>query len=113
MCWFIWVFFLFLLGVGEGFEYLVVVGCSGRVAQDGLALLPKHGSWVFLQGSRIEHRSPKSVVVGSNPTPPAKRLQPICKLSSGEALQVIGCMFQKEFFLSRSEQACKFFITRY
>jgi len=60
---------LFLLGVGEGFEYLVVVGCIvGRVAQDGLASV---WSCVVNLLSRIEHRPPKSVVVGSNPTPPA------------------------------------------
>ena len=33
-------FFLFFLDIAEGFEYLVVVGCSvGRVAQHGLALV--------------------------------------------------------------------------
>ena len=68
-------FFPFSLGVREGFEYLVVVGCigqtGGRVAQYGLALMLKQGSWVLLQESRTEHRPPKSVVVGSNPTSPA------------------------------------------
>ena len=86
VCWFIWVFFIFLLGVGEGFEYLGVVGCSGRVAQDGLALLLKQGSWVFLQGSRIEHRPPKSVVVGSNPTPPVLTKKELLSLSFSSML---------------------------
>jgi energy-coupling factor transporter ATP-binding protein EcfA2 len=68
-------FFPFFLGVREGFEYLVVVECigqmGGRVAQYGLALVLKQGSWVLLQESRTEHQPPKLGVVGSNPTPPA------------------------------------------
>jgi hypothetical protein len=72
-------FFLFFLGVREGFEYLVAVECirqkMGRVAQHGLAPLLKQGSWVLLQELRIEHQPPKLGVVGSNPTSPATYLK--------------------------------------
>ncbi len=70
-----------LLGVGEGFEYLVVVGCIGRVAQDGLIAVVSRWSWVLSQRSRIEHRPPKSVVVGSNPTPPVLTKKELLSLS--------------------------------
>jgi hypothetical protein len=103
-------FFPFFLGIREGFEYLVVVECigqmGGRVAQYGLALVLKQGSWVLLQESRTEHQPPKLGVVGSNPTPPATdeaRAQGIvlcrAKLSS------VSVLFHKRFCSSSSYEA--------